>query len=800
MSSDLLKKINQRKATRTQTSGVIKKIEKHLADESTTHTRLLGLKNNLVSKLEQLNYLNDEVMNFLKPEEVERDVLECMEFTDPTHELLAEVTSKLQSLAVTHSEVGQASASSAKSTSSRCRLPKFELPIFKGDPLSWQGFWDQFSTSINDNDDITDIDRFNYLKRYLGGQALETVSGLSLSSNNYKEAVKTLTERYGNPQVLISAHMDYLIRMNKVTQKNDITSLRKLFNGIENCTRNLSALKLDISAYGSLLIPLLKDKLPDELNMTIARRFGSDIWTLERLMTFFNDELTAYENCKPVVKSGSENRRKYSDTFTANCLHGQNEQKRTRNCLFCNSSDHFASRCKSVTNVATRKDLLRKQGRCFVCLGTGHLGRDCPSNYICKKCNKKHHISICSGEDQKETYHNNFVSSSNGVLLQTASAEISDSSCLKKRYTRILFDSGSQKSYLSQDLCDSLNLKPLRKERVIIKTFGDNDSSVKNLEVHQIKIKHRNRSGFCVIEAYCVPNVCSPLTRQEYVKSSYPHVKGLTLADENAKGQNLNVDVLIGLDFYHSFFTGNLRTGLKGPVALESKLGWVLSGKFGSLDERPHHCLQIHTMKAVVEKENDVIKYQLGRFWDIESVGNKETSVIDEFENHIYHNGSRYVTKLPFKPDHDPLCDNYVVSQRRLQSTVKKLKSQGIYDEYDEIIKQYEKDSIIEKVPSNEMSKESGNVHYLPHRAVVREDRQTTKIRVVFDASCKVNGPSLNDCLYSGPNLLCKIFDIFFRFRLNQIAIVADIKHVLNIKISYDSYGLKRTKKLLIVF
>jgi len=173
------------------------------------------------------------------------------------------------------------------------------------------------------------------------------------------------------------SHMDCLIRMNKVTQKNDIASLRKLFNGIENCTRNLSALKLDISAYGSLLIPLLKNKLPDEMNMTIARRFRSDIWTLERLMTFLNDELTAYENCKPVVKSSSEgNRRKGRlDTFTANCLHGQTEQKRTRSCLFCSGSDHLASRCKSVTNVATRKDLLRKQGRCIVCLGTGHLGR-----------------------------------------------------------------------------------------------------------------------------------------------------------------------------------------------------------------------------------------------------------------------------------------------------------------------------------------------------------------------------------------------------------------------------------------
>ena len=70
----------------------------------------------------------------------------------------------------------------------------------------------------------------------------------------------------------------------------------------------------------------------------------------------------------------------------------------------------------------------------------------------------------------------------------------------------------------------------------------------------------------------------------------------------------------------------------------------------------------------------------------------------------------------------------------------------------------------------NPFNKESGQVHYLPHRAVVKKDRLTTKIRIVFDASCKVNGvPSLNDCLYSGPNLLCKIYDILFRFRLNKI-------------------------------
>ena len=159
--------------------------------------------------------------------------------------------------------------------------------------------------------------------------------------------------------------------------------------------------------------------------------------------------------------------------------------------------------------------------------------------------------------------------------------------------------------------------------------------------------------------------------------------------------------------------------------------------------------------------------------------------MIDEFEKHIVHDGSRYETKLPFKPDHDPLSDNFNVSQRRLKSNVRKLKSSGILDDYHDVLKEYERENIIERVPPDEVYKENGTAHYLPHRAVVKEDRLTTKIRPVFDASCKITGPSLNECLYYGPNLLSKIFDVLFRFRLNKIGIVADIKKAfLNISIS----------------
>ena len=89
----------------------------------------------------------------------------------------------------------------------------------------------------------------------MAGQALATISGLTLNSENYKEGSYFLIDRYGNPQVLISAHMEKLIK-----NMENLEALRKLYNDIENCMRNLKSLKIGSSTYGYLLIPLLKEK------------------------------------------------------------------------------------------------------------------------------------------------------------------------------------------------------------------------------------------------------------------------------------------------------------------------------------------------------------------------------------------------------------------------------------------------------------------------------------------------------------------------------------------------------------
>ena len=70
----------------------------------------------------------------------------------------------------------------------------------------------------------------------------------------------------------------------------------------------------------------------------------------------------------------------------------------------------------------------------------------------------------------------------------------------------------------------------------------------------------------------------------------------------------------------------------------------------------------------------------------------------------------------------------------------------------------------------------TNKLHYLPHHGIIRQDKLTTKLRVVYDASAKNDGPLLNDSLYAGPSFGQRITDILFRFRVYPVALVADIE------------------------
>ena len=99
-----------------------------------------------------------------------------------------------------------------------------------------------------------------------------------------------------------------------------------------------------------------------------------------------------------------------------------------------------------------------------------------------------------------------------------------------------------------------------------------------------------------------------------------------------------------------------------------------------------------------------------------------------------------------------------------------------VKNEYEETIKSYIQKGYLRKLTPEEMS--SPSCWYLPHFPIVKLEKTTTKVRIVFDCSAKYEGVSLNDAIYAGPKLQTELFDVLVRFRRNPIGIACDIKQM----------------------
>ena len=133
-----------------------------------------------------------------------------------------------------------------------------------------------------------------------------------------------------------------------------------------------------------------------------------------------------------------------------------------------------------------------------------------------------------------------------------------------------------------------------------------------------------------------------------------------------------------------------------------------------------------------------------------------------------------YKIALPWKGNPPPLPNNYEGSIHRLNTLVCKLRHSDMLSEYDAVISEQLEQGVVEKVPE----KAKGKEFYLPHRTVMREEAETTKLRVVYDASARAHGsvPSLNECLHAGPPLRNKLWSVLIRSRLHAVAVAGDLR------------------------
>ena len=703
------------------------------------------------------------------------------------------------------------------------KLPKFNLRPFSGKIHEWQEFWDGFSSAIHQNENLANVDKLNYLKGYLVDKARAVIAGIPTTDASYDTAVDLLKKRFGKPNVIQRAHINQLISITPVFNERNVARLRGMHDEIETHLRGLEALGVDMATYSGFVVPVLMERIPETIRLNMIRFSGADQmdWTLLDFLDGFEKEISVRESYVPLKTanvgvggmgfSGSSGDRRNrpvavgsrEEFGTANALLTEKTNEKT--CVYC-LHRHEPADCKTVRSSHERKNILRKFAKCFICLMSGHRAFECKCNTFCKHCSGKHHTSICDKHKQKGVGTNvnkesaaqpnsatlnpqaaTWVGSTycgERVALQTALGKVEgDRECL----VRVLFDSGSHQSFIAARAVGKIGLQPVRQESLSVKTFGASEAETRLRDVVDIELFPVKGQQSAKVQCYVVEEIANiPNERIDIVKKNFDHLKQIYFSDVTKHGESLQVDILIGANFLWEFMSGQtIRGGPQEPVAIKTLLGWVLSGplKVGKFDQYSH--INVNFVSSAVKSEKQQLDTMVNKLWDLESLGIKEEDHVHEtLIDNICFTGERYRVGLPWKVGQGDLPSNYEISLMRLQNQIKKLrKDPDTMEKYDQIIREQEQMGIIEKVPAiDNVSK----MHYLAHQAVIRDEAETTKVRIVFDASCKTrkSGMSLNDCLHVGPPMTPLIFDLLLRFREYKVALIGDIeKAFLNIEI-----------------
>ena len=264
-----------RGAIRAAVTSAIKKADLILAQDSPSDANratLSGLLRLLNDKLGQIEEVDRKVLFELPDAEVEKDQQEATTYQESIYLSISNIEFFLNQ----NSNVEAANRSERSSENSiskfNVKLPKLEIEPFDGDPLKFNQFFENFETSINTNDSLSQTEKFLYLRTLLKGPAQKCIEGLTVTESNYEKAVAKIKARFGDTKLLIATYVDCLMKLKPVGDSKNTHKLRKLFDDLETCIRNLNSLGIESSNYGPVLIPSILHKLPDEIRLEITKR------------------------------------------------------------------------------------------------------------------------------------------------------------------------------------------------------------------------------------------------------------------------------------------------------------------------------------------------------------------------------------------------------------------------------------------------------------------------------------------------------------------------------------------------
>ncbi|XP_062703704.1 uncharacterized protein LOC134286149 [Aedes albopictus] len=523
--------------------------------------------------------------------------------------------------------------------------------------------------------------------------------------------------------------------------------------------------------------------------------------------------------------------------------------KSPRTCAKCHQ-DHFLYQCPDFNKLSEnqRLEFAKNLKLCLNCLRkVDHFAKACPWK-TCNRCSKKHHtllhganfaLPTSSGsqpsrpvamvaqpssppqtsrapslQDSRSSSSSTLSAQSqppfaytdlnvammtcdtvkvpNTVILPTALVEI-EGNYGSKVLARCLLDSGSQSNFMTSALCQELHLSRTNAPSPVV-ISGIGQATIKSNQMVSAKLSSLT-SAFSVEPQFLVlPSLAVKLPVSTISIQEWPIPPRVTLADP-AFFVSQKVDIILGAEYFFDIRYGRIQLGEKLPSLQNTVLGWIVSGACPVADHDhadPRACFTTHTAR---------IEELLQKFWELETVRDTKPWSPEEkyceqhfIDNTIRNEEGRYVVRLPKREELLlQLRDNQVQAAKRFYSLERSLQANPEKKVlYHNFIQQYLGMGHMREVSSQELCQRPQ--FFLPHHGVLKMDSAATKLRTVFDGSCKSSsGISLNDVLLASPTIQDALVEIVVRFRMHRFVIAADIEKMFRqILVHPDDQPLSR--------
>lgn len=412
-----------------------------------------------------------------------------------------------------------------------------------------------------------------------------------------------------------------------------------------------------------------------------------------------------------------------------------------------------------------------------------HKTEECKSTYTCRHCNQKHstilhaETNLHINEDQElasilepeELQHIEMESIHVGHVQPTimASKSILPTAMVRVKHQgksmlfRALLDQGSMADLITKKACESLCL-PQWDINMPITGVGEKETC-RITKRTQFEISPYYSDSITVaISAYVLPHITT-------LRLDPPD-----FADPK-NGKTKRIDLLLGTGTLSDILTGGLRRVARNHrIAHRTSFGWIISGKIG---------LETSTSAPVVSL---IISYNslatvLQRFWENEEIPTSHIlTSSEELAEEIFRKTTkrcedgRYMVKLPFHSDpKESLGESLYIAKQRYARVQKNLsRKPELQLTHNLCVNEHLELNHMELTDESQKPR-----NYLPHHPVFKESSTTTKVRPVYDASCKTdNGNSLNSQLLVGPTIQSDLFSLMIRSRKYNCAVTGDIE------------------------